>query len=222
MKKGTNYPPAEAGFVLVTALIVMLVLTIIGIAATNTAIFELNISGNDRAHKETFAQADAGLNLNERLTFENAVCYAASSSGFTANNGVNLDISTPLVPPPPPLVRVFNMTFAKPVAIAPSPFVVDDANRSVAYYPDGGIGNDTGRHTNLNGTGKVTITPGSALQMVAGYEGLGASAAGGGTHVLYDLLSQHRGNVNSRSTVASQWQLSLHLLNSASSFDCKY
>lgn len=213
MGKSSYYPPAEAGFVLVTALIIMLVLTIIGIAATNTSIFELNIGGNDRVHKETFAQADAGINLNERITFENAVCNAVSS-GFTANSGANLDIGNSL--------RVLDMTFAKPVAIIPVPFVVDDANRTVAYYPDGNIGNDNGRHTNLRGAGKVQITPGSALQMVAGYEGLGASAAGGGTHFLYDLLSQHRGNVNSRSTVASQWQLSLHLLNSASTFDCKY
>lgn len=210
MKTGTSRLADESGFVLITALIIMLILTIIGIAATNTSVFEIQIAGNDRVHKETFAQADAGISLNERLTFENAVCNAVSS-GF---NPANLDISN--------TVRVFVDDFATPVSAPPVPFLVDDANRTAAYYPDGVLGNDAGRHTNLNGAGRVRTTPGSALQMVAGYEGLGAGAAGGGTHVLYDLLSEHRGHTNSRSLISSQWQLSIHLLTSASSYDCKY
>lgn len=200
---------SESGFVLITALIIMLILTIIGIAATNTSVFEIQISGNDRVHKETFSQADAGISLNERLTFENAVCNAVAS-GF---NPAKLDIGNS--------IRVSAKDFATPVSAPPVPFSVDDANRTAAYYLDG-IGNDNGRHTNLNGTGQVKTTPGSALQMVAGYEGLGAGAAGGGTHVLYDLLSEHVGNANSRSIISSQWQLSMHLINSASSYDCKY
>jgi Tfp pilus assembly protein PilX len=200
MEKGCSRLSAESGFVLITALIIMLILTIIGIAATNTSIFEIQISGNDRVHKETFTQADAGISLNERLTFENAVCNAVSS-GFKNDN---LDVGT--------FIRVIDKDFAKP-GTAPS--------ISAAYYPDGVIGN--GRHTDLSGTGEVKTTPGSALQMVAGYEGLGAGAAGGGTHVLYDLWSEHVGNnANSRSKILSQWQLSMHLINSASSYDCKY
>lgn len=209
METGSSRLADESGFVLITALIIMLILTIIGIAATNTSVFEIQIAGNDRVHKETFAQADAGISLNERLTFENAVCNAVAS-GF---NPAALDIGTS--------IRVFAKDFAAPVAAPPVP-IVDDANRTAAYYPDGVIGNDAGRHTNLNGAGQVRTTPGSALQMVAGYEGLGAGAAGGGTHLLYDLLSEHRGNTNSRSIISSQWQLSMHLINSASSYDCKY
>ncbi len=210
MGTGNSRLADESGFVLITALIIMLILTLIGIAATNTAVFEIQIAGNDRVHKETFAQADAGISLNERLTFENAVCNAVSS-GFDPGK---LDIGT--------TIRVSDKDFAAPVSVLPVPFIVNDTTRSAAYYPDGGIGNDAKRHTNLNAAGLVKTTPGSALQMVAGYEGLGAGAAGGGTHVLYDLLSEHRGNTDSRSIISSQWQLSMHLINSASSYDCKY
>jgi hypothetical protein len=208
---------SESGFVLITALIIMLILTIIGIAATNTSVFEIQISGNDRVHKETFSQADAGISLNERLTFENAVCNAVAS-GFKNDN---LDIGTSIRVPK----KAFATPGAPPVPFPPKPFIeddiVDDANRTATYYFDG-IGNENGRHTNLNGNGEIKTTPGSALQMVAGYEGLGAGAAGGGTHVLYDLWSKHVGNANSRSIISSQWQLSMHLINSASSYDCKY
>jgi Tfp pilus assembly protein PilX len=50
----------EQGFVLVLALFMLVVCTIIGIAAMNTIITEIDIAGNEKVHKETSYQAEAG------------------------------------------------------------------------------------------------------------------------------------------------------------------
>jgi len=44
----------EDGFVLVIAMIMMVILTIMGVSATNTTTIELQIAGNDRSSKEDF------------------------------------------------------------------------------------------------------------------------------------------------------------------------
>ena len=54
-----NIPNNEQGFVLVLSLIMLVVLTVLGIAATNTTIIELRISANDKLTQQTFYRADA-------------------------------------------------------------------------------------------------------------------------------------------------------------------
>lgn len=49
----------EQGFVLITSLMMLVVLMVIGIAATNTTTLELQISGNDKMTNQTFYRADA-------------------------------------------------------------------------------------------------------------------------------------------------------------------
>lgn len=49
----------EQGFVLITSLLMLVVLVIIGIAATNTTVFELQVSGNDKMVSQVFYRADA-------------------------------------------------------------------------------------------------------------------------------------------------------------------
>ena len=53
----------EEGFVLIASLMMLVVLMIIGIAATNTTIFELQISGNDKAQKMDFYVAESGWQI---------------------------------------------------------------------------------------------------------------------------------------------------------------
>jgi hypothetical protein len=50
----------EQGFVLILALFMLVICTIIGIAAMNTSITEIDIAGNEKVHKETSYQAEAG------------------------------------------------------------------------------------------------------------------------------------------------------------------
>ena len=50
----------EKGFVLMTALLIMIILTLVGIGAILNSSVEINISRNERLRKEAFYAADAG------------------------------------------------------------------------------------------------------------------------------------------------------------------
>jgi Tfp pilus assembly protein PilX len=53
-------PNEEKGFVLLTALLIMVILTLVGIGAILNSSVEINISRNERLKKEAFYAADAG------------------------------------------------------------------------------------------------------------------------------------------------------------------
>jgi Tfp pilus assembly protein PilX len=74
----------EEGFVLVAALLVMLVLTILGIATTTNVSLELQIAGNDKVHKRTFYGAEGGAVLGSELLEQNLNCATGFSAGAVA------------------------------------------------------------------------------------------------------------------------------------------
>ena len=207
-EKMLSLPANEDGFLLVLTMVMLIVLTIIGIAATNLTRIELQIAGNDRVHKKTFYQADGGTEIGMRLAYDNAVCVQI-------NGGFNADSTTPNVRTIGDII-VNDLDFSSPQTLAST--VVADGNRHAVYYPDG-LG--TPSHTNLLFNVSTKITPGSGMQMVSGYEGLGTSAAGGGTHSKFDIYSQHFGDLNSQSVITIGWQMSTHIINSASTSDCR-
>jgi len=57
----------EDGFVLIVALFVLILLTIIGISATNTTTIDIQISQNDKAYKVAFYNADSGIYATPKL-----------------------------------------------------------------------------------------------------------------------------------------------------------
>ncbi len=50
----------ENGFALISVILILAILTFIGIAGTNTAVFELKIAGNERQAYQKFYVADSG------------------------------------------------------------------------------------------------------------------------------------------------------------------
>ncbi|MFP4306282.1 MAG: PilX N-terminal domain-containing pilus assembly protein [Desulfococcaceae bacterium] len=61
MEKRSHCRSREDGFVLVVAMLVMIVLTVIGIAATQTSIFEIMLSNAEKKKQAAFYAAEAGL-----------------------------------------------------------------------------------------------------------------------------------------------------------------
>jgi len=57
----------ERGFILVTAMVILLLLMLIGIGAMRTSSTEVLIAGNDKFHKEAFYSADSGVYLTPIL-----------------------------------------------------------------------------------------------------------------------------------------------------------
>ena len=86
-----KYLNNDKGFVLIVSLILLVVLMIIGIAATNTTTIELQIAGNDKAQKQTFYNSDGGSEVAMALLEENI-----TESGFdSAGDYFGVDVSSP-------------------------------------------------------------------------------------------------------------------------------
>ncbi len=60
----------EKGAALITALVVLALLTVIGMAATNTSMLETMISATEKTHTEAFYAAEAGVD-HLRRNFKN-------------------------------------------------------------------------------------------------------------------------------------------------------
>jgi hypothetical protein len=58
----SNYLREEHGIVLILGLLLLLILTLIGISALNTSIYDIRISGNEKSSIQAFYVAEAGIN----------------------------------------------------------------------------------------------------------------------------------------------------------------
>jgi hypothetical protein len=63
MTKKGSYLKDQSGAVLVAALIMMIVFTLIGLAASFTSIFEIKLSGQKRGATDAFYSADSGVQV---------------------------------------------------------------------------------------------------------------------------------------------------------------
>lgn len=194
----------EEGFVLVTALLIMLVLTIIGIAGSLNTSTELLIAGNDRTFKETFFNADGGVEVGQELLEQNIACITgfATNSTYSFNDPDAAGHDNSLIEgtffiKSNDFWRNFSPTDV------PSDYNDDDSygiqNRDIFFPVDSY--NKSVPHTNLNVAGSTKLTTGAAIQMAAGYEGPGMGIGAGGAYLVYDVFSQHLGKNNSESVI---------------------
>ncbi len=210
MEKATFPDPRanEQGFVLVTAMVILVILTLIGITMTNTTVTEIQIAGNDKLNKQTFIQADGGTEAGSNLLEENISC----PDGFSELQIGGAEITAN----PATGVTGAKLNFWKneidPALLStPVPYP-SDSQRHVRI-PN----NDAAPHTNIHFFGNSELSTGSAIQMLAGYEGTGYSAATGGGQLVTNVDSQHIGLNNSESVVRVLWR---HIIGHEGT--CKY
>jgi len=206
-----NIMNSEQGFVIVTSLLLLAVLSIIGVAAVNTSIFELQLTGNETAYNKAFYEADGGADVGTEVLEQNIACV----KGFTPNqtDGGSLLDNTIYVP-----FASLKMSKNKGDIQTPTD---DDSGRDF-YFPFN-YGNNI--HTNLTVTSDTKLLAGAAQQMAAGYEGKGKSAAKGGVGHYFDLRARHIGTGRSGASatqranalVQVEW---LHVVGQSG--DCKY
>ena len=60
-------PTGETGAVLILSLLLLMVLTLLGVAALTNSRIELQLAANDRAHKQALAAADVALAIGETV-----------------------------------------------------------------------------------------------------------------------------------------------------------
>lgn len=214
----------EQGFVLITSLLMLTVLMIIGIAATNTTDIELQISGNDKAAKQSFYLAEGGAEAAIEVVEQNFAC----ATGFTFG-GVGFDDDDPATFFSIGGVNVFDSQFAfdegltdvaradgvsAPATIGDLP---TDSLRSLRLPDDPSNLTDGLSHSNIAAYGVMDYSEGSAIQMAAGYEGKGHSAADGGAIRRMNILSEHLGGNNAVAKIHLRWN---HLLGQEG--NCRY
>ncbi len=182
------FPRNEDGFLLVITMVMLVLLTLIGLSATQLSRIELQIAGNDRMHKETFYQADGGTEVGSNLLEENISCPTGFSGTAPKTIG-SVEI-------------VSNLKFWMIETAPADPYPSDDVGKRHIRYP----ANDALPHTNLNFFGNSSLSTGNAIQMIAGYEGTGFSAATGGGQLVTNVDSQRIGLSNSASVVRVMWR----------------
>lgn len=201
-KRTSKVVANESGYIMIGALFILVLLMIVGMAATTDTGLEIQIAGNDRTHKETFYQADGGAHIGIRLVEESI----GLTSPFTALTADSL-----LIDPDNPnnTILIIDDTLWNNSA-ARDQTDVSDGGRDLAYFPGGyntALANpDSEPHTNIIADGQTSTVSGAGLQQLAGYEGKGKGTAGGGGQILYTIYSQHMGESQSESVVAVQWR----------------
>jgi len=201
MKEFVQSSRNEEGFVLILALMIMLVLTILGIAANRNTSTELMISGNDSLQKQTFYQADGGTEVGSEILEQNIFCI----SGFTANNGADALLEGIIH------VNAASLNFWQNTSAITA---ATEANRDF-FYPATAAASDP--HTNFTVGGQAKLSAGAALQMAAGYEGKGKGIGSGGAHLLYDVYAQRLNVRNAEAVIRVQWRHTIGMED-----DCKY
>ncbi|MBW1982530.1 MAG: hypothetical protein JRJ12_15065 [Deltaproteobacteria bacterium] len=175
----------QRGNALVVALLMLVVLTLLGIAATNTSTIEIQLSSNDKMYKTAFYNADAatevGSELLEQSIEERDWLDDSDHGNIRVTNG-DFYLNQPTDTPDP---------------------IPSDGNRD-AFLPR--TASTTTPHTNLKFRGNPQLSTGSAVQLAAGYEGKGKGAGSGGAWLIYNIRSQYRGLRNSEARINLQWR----------------
>ena len=205
----------QRGSALVVALLMLVVLTLIGISATTTTTFELQIATNDKLFKSAFYAADGATemcgevieqNIEDRnwankITRGNVAVWRRTRNEDgqfkdLADGNLYMNRDDDVVP---------DSTTNEKVSGLPT-----DNNYDLIYpltAVDTGTWTLTGAaHTSMKAVGNTTLSTGSAVQLIAGYEGKGKGASAGGAWVTYDIRANRNDVRNTQAKILLGWR----------------
>ncbi len=197
------------GFVLVIVLVLLVLLSIMGIAITRVSYFEIQVAGNDRKMKHGFYKADGGTEAGIKLMEENLLCHTGfhAPGGFNNNNASNASFYQLGG------IDVFDARFAHNTSIAQlakdptftgtltTGDIPSDQVRSLRIPDNPNNHSDSEHHVNLAIYGNPTSPiPGSSNLMGTGYDGgVGKSSGGRGTKRDMHVYSRYDGHAKTTS-----------------------
>jgi hypothetical protein len=199
MRKKSSITKNEQGSVIVLVMMILVILTIIGIAATNTSNIEELIASNEKLYKAVFYAAEGGTEIAAEMLEQNLCCPTGFHGDMPIYIGNASDIDLEVA------VRNFWINEVEPEDPYPcystpsSPSYQSPFDMHVSFTDN--IGS-----TNLKIFGNTVLSTDSAIQMAAGYEGKGKGTGQGGGHIVYNIYSQHQGIRNSKSRMLLQWK----------------
>lgn len=214
----------EQGFVLVITMMILVILTIIGMAALDSSTFEVKIASNDRWSKVAFNLADGSVYSSSKLITEAIRAAADPSHGTVAFTGFNIEKDDDSTVAAPHAADDFYKVVMGYVETKPERQKVGDApfsganfddpatNSGAVFVPDfvitpSGSGPEMVAVT-ITGR-KATMIAGGGAEFGAGAAGAGAGAGGGGAAVVFDVDMDGFAGNNSRSSISARYRMVL-------------
>lgn len=190
--KNFSFQSDESGFVLVASLLILMILVVIGFAATNTATIEIQIAGNEKVHKMAFYNGDSGI--------------------FTAPKVISQAIEDDADPAVAPDITIFG---ADETSYTPD-YTVGSGRfyREIMGFVEDGTAGDFDMQFVLGGfnvdvdidhAGTMPLPGGAGAEFASGSSGIGAGSTGG-YEIRYDLTSTGYGPVNAQSQILARYR----------------
>lgn len=228
MKQQNTRRRGEEGFVMVASLLILLVLTMLGIAVNRNTDIEWRIAMNDRLHKQTFYAADATTELASEALEQSIACLGFRKNATDTDGGEMMIMGGyPTLKDSRYNLAVEGNSLGFWRNYAPKGVVMPGEGKTernmvypAAMTSDGKFdraATTNQDHANINIGGNTGMTKGAALQMAAGYEGLGKGMGGGGATLTYTINVRQVGREGSESTICVQYN---HVLGSSGK--CNY
>jgi hypothetical protein len=180
----------EKGSALITAVLILMVVTVIGIIATRTSNMELQIATNEKVHKMTWFATDAVCDeLSTELIEQNIEQrgFGSQAPPFEYGASENLMVYT-------------SELFMNTEGATCASNVPEEDNRDIAVS---GLGQSV---VSVRIYGNTELSSGNAIQLPEGYHGRGKGLAGGGAQIVYVIRGLGRGAVNSEARIAAGWR----------------
>ena len=180
----------KEGFVLVTCLMMLMVLTLVGLMATNSTMVELMISGNDRTSREAFYRSDSGIYTAPKVI--RRTILADSTDDSEINLG-SMDFINPIDDTAETASSFYRKIYGFDVATTNISFASGPTNNLQAISVD------------IFRSGQENL-PGGSVEFASGYEGIGHGSTGG-IVILYNLGSIGTAKNNGRARIEALYKL---------------
>ena len=208
----------QRGSVINVALLILILIFLIGIGLHKISTTDIKIASNIKTATTTFYETESGLDAASELLEQNIACPVGFSD--TDDTVDNLRSEWEIIEGQimvknlrfwrnesagDPAIDRDDTTFSS--AAAGLPDRADEYPGIDAYYPPDfdPATNPDAPLTTISVGGAARFSKGSAIQMAAGYEGLGKGAGAGGASIIYDVYVQRYGAENSEGLHTIEW-----------------
>lgn len=213
----------QRGSVINVALLILILIFLVGIGLNKISTTDIKIASNMKTDATTFYEAEAALDAASELVEQNVACPLGFSDVTTGLPARWVNIEGAFIVTDRDFWSNTRGEAGDPLgfpdlATALIDPTYDPADNNIhAYFPPSYDGSEDMPHTNLSIGGNTRFARGSAIQMAAGYEGLGKGSAAGGANIIYDIYAMRYGEHGSEALHTVQW---IHLLGMGGS--CQY
>jgi len=189
MNKPSPIIKNKKGMALVVCLMIMVVMALIATGVTTNSTVEIKISGNQRNKAVSFNNADVGTGITPEIIEQNILDGSWDNTDAGWNSGHSPEAYLFLsADNDGDGTNDLTIYVNEDSAYLPSLHKIAFATLSTALTSAVEISGNVNTSVDVSKTGM--LASGNAIQMAAGYEGLGKGAGSGGYHAFYLLQSQ--------------------------------